>query len=153
VGADSNLFHQELKRKQLSRVIAGAMAHPGIVRRRPVGSNRPFREHARLPNHLSRKRFNDTRLGALEAASGCCVDTSAVPVIGIDRIGYCAGGGVYQIKSKEWPLQDLLVFLSAGVLGLFVAGMARSFWLRPAEPSERPAAKSDEPIPQASEPR
>lgn len=28
VGADSNLFHQGLKRKQLSRVIAGAMAHP-----------------------------------------------------------------------------------------------------------------------------
>lgn len=52
------------------------------------------------------------------------VDISAVPVIGIDRMGCCAGGGVYQIRSKEWPLQDLLVFLSAGVLGLFVAGMA-----------------------------
>lgn len=49
------------------------------------------------------------------------VDISAVPVIGIDRKGYCAGGGVYQIKSAEWPLRDLQVFLSAGVLGIFVA--------------------------------
>jgi hypothetical protein len=52
------------------------------------------------------------------------VDISAVPVIGIDREGYCAGGGVYQIKSREWPLRDLHVFLSAGVLGLFVVGMS-----------------------------
>jgi adenine-specific DNA-methyltransferase len=52
------------------------------------------------------------------------VDISSVPVIGLDRHGFCAGGGVYQIKSKQWPLQDLLAFLSAGVLGLFVAGMA-----------------------------
>jgi adenine-specific DNA-methyltransferase len=47
-----------------------------------------------------------------------------VPVIGLDVRGYCAGGGVYQIKSKEWPLRDLWVLLSAGVLGLFVAGLA-----------------------------
>ncbi|MEY9136473.1 adenine-specific DNA-methyltransferase [Bradyrhizobium diazoefficiens] len=59
-----------------------------------------------------------------EARKLLIVDISAVPVIGIDRKGCCAGGGVYQIRSKEWPLQDLLVFLSAGVLGLFVAGMA-----------------------------
>jgi adenine-specific DNA-methyltransferase len=52
------------------------------------------------------------------------VDISAVPVIGLDMRGYCAGGGVYQIKSKEWPLRDLWVLLSAGVLGLFVAGLA-----------------------------
>lgn len=52
------------------------------------------------------------------------VDISAVPVIGIDLVGRCAGGGVYQIKSKQWPLRDLLVFLSAGILGLFVAGFA-----------------------------
>lgn len=59
-----------------------------------------------------------------EARKLLVVDISPVPVVGIDRKGCCAGGGVYQIRSKEWPLQDLLVFLSAGVLGLFVAGMA-----------------------------
>jgi hypothetical protein len=52
------------------------------------------------------------------------VDISASPVIGLDNKGYCAGGGVYQIKSENWPLKDLLVLLSAGVLGLFVAGLS-----------------------------
>jgi adenine-specific DNA-methyltransferase len=59
-----------------------------------------------------------------EARKLLVVDISAVPVIGLDVHGYCAGGGVYQIKSKEWPLRDLWVLLSAGVLGLFVAGLA-----------------------------
>ncbi|WP_244487342.1 N-6 DNA methylase [Afipia sp. Root123D2] len=52
------------------------------------------------------------------------VDVSAAPVIGIDLHGYCAGSGVYQIKSDHWPLADLLTFLSAGVLGLFVASLS-----------------------------
>jgi hypothetical protein len=52
------------------------------------------------------------------------VDVSAAPVIGIDTDGYCAGSGVYQIKSDQWPLADLLTFLSAGVLGLFVASLS-----------------------------
>ena len=59
-----------------------------------------------------------------EARKLLVVDISAVPVIGLDVRGYCAGGGVYQIKSKEWPLRDLWVLLSAGVLGLFVVGLA-----------------------------
>jgi adenine-specific DNA-methyltransferase len=58
------------------------------------------------------------------AAKLLVVDISASPVIGLDNKGYCAGGGVYQIKSDSWPLKDLLVFLSAGVLGLFVAGLS-----------------------------
>ena len=52
------------------------------------------------------------------------VDVSASPVIGLDSTGYCAGSGVYQIKSRDWPLADLLVFLSAGVLGLFVSALS-----------------------------
>jgi hypothetical protein len=52
------------------------------------------------------------------------VDVSASPVIGLDSVGYCAGSGVYQIKSSDWPLADLLVFLSAGVLGLFVSALS-----------------------------
>lgn len=52
------------------------------------------------------------------------VDVSASPVIGIDTVGYCAGSGVYQIKSMSWPLEDLLIFLSAGVLGLFVKALS-----------------------------
>jgi adenine-specific DNA-methyltransferase len=52
------------------------------------------------------------------------IDVSARPVIGLDSVGYCAGSGVYQIKSSNWPLTDLLVFLSAGVLGLFVSALS-----------------------------
>lgn len=52
------------------------------------------------------------------------VDVSARPVIGIDSVGYCAGSGVYQIKSRDWPLGALLLFLSAGVLGLFVSALS-----------------------------
>jgi adenine-specific DNA-methyltransferase len=52
------------------------------------------------------------------------IDISAAPVIGLDSVGYCAGSGVYQIKSRSWPLADLHVFLSAGVLGLFVSALS-----------------------------
>jgi len=52
------------------------------------------------------------------------VDISAKPVIGLDAVGYCAGSGVYQIKSDSWPLDDLLVLLSAGVLGLFISALS-----------------------------
>lgn len=52
------------------------------------------------------------------------VDVSSTPVVGLDEKGYCAGSGVYQIKSDDWPLPDLLVLLSAGVLGLFVGGFS-----------------------------
>ncbi len=52
------------------------------------------------------------------------VDISAKPVIGLDEAGHCAGSGVYQIKSTDWPLRELQALLSAGVLGLFVAGLS-----------------------------
>lgn len=52
------------------------------------------------------------------------VDISSTPVIGLDSAGYCAGSGVYQIKSSSWPLRELQVLLSAGILGLFVAGLS-----------------------------
>jgi len=59
------------------------------------------------------------------------VDISSTPVIGLDKNGFCAGSGVYQIKSSQWPLPDLLTLLSAGILGLFVssfsAGAANGF--------------------------
>jgi hypothetical protein len=52
-GADSNLFHQgAAKESQDPDVIATTMAKPGLVLRRPVGSDRPFSEHAELPTNL-----------------------------------------------------------------------------------------------------
>jgi len=54
-GADSNLFHQGAARESDDPdVIAATMAKPGVVLRRPVGSNGPFGEHADLPVNLGR---------------------------------------------------------------------------------------------------
>src|ERR1700747_1790451 len=52
-GADSNLFHQGVaKESHDPDVIAATMAKPGVVLKRPVGSNGPFGGHAALPFHL-----------------------------------------------------------------------------------------------------
>ena len=53
-GADSNLFHQGAARESTApEVVAATMAKPGVILRRPVGSDGPFREHADLPTRLS----------------------------------------------------------------------------------------------------
>ena len=52
-GADSNLFHQgAAKQSEDPDVVAATMAKPGVVLKRPVGSNGPFKEHAELPTNL-----------------------------------------------------------------------------------------------------
>src|SRR5256885_2876581 len=52
-GADSNVFHQgAAKESHDPDVIAATMAKPGVVLRRPVGTDRPFSEHAELPTDL-----------------------------------------------------------------------------------------------------
>jgi len=52
-GADSNLFHQGAARESVdSDLIAATLAKPGVVLRRPVGSDQPFTEHADLPTQL-----------------------------------------------------------------------------------------------------
>jgi hypothetical protein len=52
-GADSNLFHQGVAKESTDPdVIAAAMAKPGVVLKRPVGSDGPFGEHAELPKNL-----------------------------------------------------------------------------------------------------
>ena len=52
-GADSNLFHQGAAQESHDPdVIAATMAKPGVVLRRPVGSDRPFSERAELSTNL-----------------------------------------------------------------------------------------------------
>jgi len=52
-GADSNLFHQgAAKQSEDPDVVAVTMAKPGVVLRRPVGSDGSFSEHADLPTNL-----------------------------------------------------------------------------------------------------
>jgi hypothetical protein len=57
-GADSNLFHQGVaKESDDPVVVAATLSKPGVILRRPVGSDGPFREHADLP----RLSGNETR--------------------------------------------------------------------------------------------
>ena len=52
-GADINLFHQGAANESHDPdVVAATMAKPGVVLRRPVGTDRPFSEHAELPTDL-----------------------------------------------------------------------------------------------------
>src|SRR2546423_12394051 len=54
-GTKTNLFHQGVaKEVDDPEVIAATMRKPGVILKRPVGSNGPFKEHADLPTHLSR---------------------------------------------------------------------------------------------------
>ncbi|QHO73624.1 cell envelope biogenesis protein TolA [Bradyrhizobium sp. CCBAU 051011] len=56
-GADSNLFHQGAARQSEDPdVIAATMAAPGVVLKRPVGPNGPFKEQAELPTDLAGDR-------------------------------------------------------------------------------------------------
>src|SRR3984957_2592603 len=62
-GADSNLFHQgAAKESHDPDVIAGTMAKPGVVLKRPVGSDGSFSEHASCPKisvtAVSRKKLS-----------------------------------------------------------------------------------------------
>src|SRR3954449_676221 len=53
-GARSNLFHQGIaKETDDPDIVAATMASPGVVLRRPVGSDGPFTEHAELPTDLA----------------------------------------------------------------------------------------------------
>jgi hypothetical protein len=52
-GADSNLFHQGAAKESVDPdIVAATMAKPGVVLRRPVGSDGSFGEHAKLPTDL-----------------------------------------------------------------------------------------------------
>jgi hypothetical protein len=55
-GADSNLFHQgAAKESNDPDVVAATLAKPGVVLKRPAGSDGPFGEHAELPKNLGRE--------------------------------------------------------------------------------------------------
>jgi hypothetical protein len=56
-GADSNLFHQGAARQSEDpSVIAATMEMPGVVLKRPVGSNGPFKQNADLPTVIEDRR-------------------------------------------------------------------------------------------------
>jgi hypothetical protein len=82
-GADSNLFHQGAAKESTDPdVIAAAMENPGIVLKRPVGSDVPFGEHADLPKSFGEDRPSKT---ARRSADRKAKVTSARPDKATDR--------------------------------------------------------------------
>jgi hypothetical protein len=56
-GAGSNLFHQGIANETDDpETVAATMAKPGVVLKRPAGSNRRFAEHSDLPTDLGSDR-------------------------------------------------------------------------------------------------
>ena len=54
-GADSNLFHQGTAKESTDpEIVAATMKKPGVVLKRPVGSDGPFGEHAELPKDFGK---------------------------------------------------------------------------------------------------
>jgi hypothetical protein len=65
-GVDRNLFHDRAaKESDDPDVIAAAMARPGVVLKRAVGSGEPFKERADLPTNLA-----DGKAGRKTATAG-----------------------------------------------------------------------------------
>jgi hypothetical protein len=51
-GADSNLFRQGAARESHDPdIVAATLSKPGVILKRPVGSDGPFKENAELPTH------------------------------------------------------------------------------------------------------
>src|SRR3954464_4301390 len=70
-GTKTNLFHQGVaKEVDDPDVIAATMRKPGVILKRPVGSNGPFKEHPELPTDLpigeARKGRTEKRLAKRE---------------------------------------------------------------------------------------
>lgn len=70
-GADSNLFHQGFAREvDDPAIVEATMAQPGVVLKRPIGSNGPFHESAELPTELpeAKRRGQPKRAAQRKAA-------------------------------------------------------------------------------------
>ena len=60
-GSRTNVFKQGFaKQTRDPAIVAATMAKPGVVLRRPVGSNGPFTEHAELPKNLPIEKIKAT---------------------------------------------------------------------------------------------
>ena len=80
--ADSNLFHQGAAKESTDpNVIAATMAKPGVVLKRPVGSDGGFGEHAELPTNLG----EDGRKKLADKPSAKAKKSSAQPDKATDR--------------------------------------------------------------------
>jgi hypothetical protein len=89
-GADSNLYHQSAaKQSEDPDVVAATMAKPGVVLKRPVGSNGPFKEHAELPTNL-RAESNFRYTQSARDLREDCDDPQGRPALGMTLMQHTA---------------------------------------------------------------
>jgi hypothetical protein len=104
-GADSNLFHQGAAKESTDpEIVAATMKKPGVVLKRPVGSDGPFGEHAELPTNLGesgRKNSPPAKPSARKAKS-----TSAQPDKAADKKAAQAYERERQRREREEARQE-----------------------------------------------
>ena len=77
-GSNTNLFHQGFAKEVThGPIVEATIAKPGVVLRRPVGSNKPFKEDAPLPANLPDERNKTPRRRELKARAPRKVDQEA----------------------------------------------------------------------------
>lgn len=78
-GSKNNLFHQGFAHEVDDiDVVSATMARPGVVLKRPVGSNAPFREHAGLPASLASKKHRTRKTPEVSPRPRRALDDRAV---------------------------------------------------------------------------
>ena len=103
-GADSNLFHQGAARESDDPdVIAATMAKPGVVLKRPVGSNGPFGEDAGLPTELGR---GGKPSGATRKAPACKPKAARLADAAADRKAAPAYEREKKLRARERAKRD-----------------------------------------------
>src|ERR1700676_1337427 len=119
-GADSNLFHQGVaKESDDPNIIAATMAKPGVVLKRPVGSNGPFGEHAELPANLGGGKPEK----AARATRAAGLRTTTSPTRSISTAGSNgSGSGKTRIRGRYRSCR------------WYPLCRAMPGWLRPAQP-------------------
>lgn len=78
-GSKNNLFHQGFAQEVDDiDVVSATMSKPGVVLKRPVGSNGPFREHADLPSSLTSNKRHARKAPETPAKPRRALDDRAV---------------------------------------------------------------------------
>jgi len=84
-GAESNLFHQGFAREvDDPQIVKAAMAKPGVVLKRPVGSAKQFKEQADLPHLSGNETSREAPKRAKTKRSATAVDERATAKAAVD---------------------------------------------------------------------
>src|SRR5262252_7036304 len=85
-GSRTNVFTQGFAKESRDLAIVSAtMAKPGVVLRRPVGSNGPFAEHAELPKDLPVEKLTERPAKPHKEPPSPKTDTKQLAALAFER--------------------------------------------------------------------